>query len=290
MAAVPETPSASSSPRRPHVPSRGVPLLAALGPLVDVRRRCWSSCCWSPPSWPASSWCATRSRRPTATSRCRGSTARSRCCATTTASRRCTPAPATTCSTPRASCRRRTGSSRWTSGGTRPPAGSRRCSARAPSRSTRRSAPWAGGASRSRSCPGSARRPRPTSRRSATGSTPTSTRTRRRRCRWSTPSSALQDYDYQVEDWTPADSVAWLKAMAWDLRGNMDDEIQRGLHVRVAHAGRDRRAVPAVPLRPAPADRRPGRRGRQGLRAGRHRRRHPQAVPPAAATRPPSTR
>ncbi len=35
--------------------------------------------------------------------------------------------------------------------------------------------------------------------------------------------------DYQVEDWTPADSVAWLKAMAWDLRGNMEDEIQRGL-------------------------------------------------------------
>ena len=39
----------------------------------------------------------------------------------------------------------------------------------------------------------------------------------------------LQNKDYQVEDWSPADSVAWLKAMAWDLRGNMDDEIQRGL-------------------------------------------------------------
>jgi penicillin amidase len=35
--------------------------------------------------------------------------------------------------------------------------------------------------------------------------------------------------DYRVEDWTPADSVAWLKAMAWDLRGNMEDEVQRGL-------------------------------------------------------------
>jgi penicillin G amidase len=35
--------------------------------------------------------------------------------------------------------------------------------------------------------------------------------------------------DYQVERWTPADSVAWLKAMAWDLRGNMQDEIERGL-------------------------------------------------------------
>lgn len=39
----------------------------------------------------------------------------------------------------------------------------------------------------------------------------------------------LKDSDYKVEDWTPADSVAWLKAMAWDLRGNMDDEIERGL-------------------------------------------------------------
>jgi penicillin amidase len=35
--------------------------------------------------------------------------------------------------------------------------------------------------------------------------------------------------DYRVEDWTPADSVSWLKAMAWDLRGNMADEVQRGL-------------------------------------------------------------
>ena len=47
-------------------------------------------------------------------------------------------------------------------------------------------------------------------------------------------------------------------------------------------AGRDRRAVPGVPLRPAPADRRPGRRRRQGLRAGRHLQQHAQAVPPAA--------
>ncbi|MFJ6086208.1 penicillin acylase family protein [Streptomyces sp. NPDC092369] len=35
--------------------------------------------------------------------------------------------------------------------------------------------------------------------------------------------------DYKPEQWTPVDSVAWLKAMAWDLRGNMDDEIDRAL-------------------------------------------------------------
>jgi penicillin amidase len=31
------------------------------------------------------------------------------------------------------------------------------------------------------------------------------------------------------EPWDPIDSVAWLKAMAWDLRGNYDEELERGL-------------------------------------------------------------
>lgn len=35
--------------------------------------------------------------------------------------------------------------------------------------------------------------------------------------------------DYKPEPWSPVDSVAWLKAMAWDLRGNMEDEIDRSL-------------------------------------------------------------
>ncbi|WP_328427079.1 penicillin acylase family protein [Streptomyces sp. NBC_00443] len=35
--------------------------------------------------------------------------------------------------------------------------------------------------------------------------------------------------DYKPQEWTPVDSVAWLKAMAWDLRGNMQDEIDRAL-------------------------------------------------------------
>ncbi|MCH0540201.1 penicillin acylase family protein [Streptomyces sp. MUM 203J] len=37
------------------------------------------------------------------------------------------------------------------------------------------------------------------------------------------------EHDYTIEPWTPVDSVAWLKAMAWDLRGNMEDEIDRSL-------------------------------------------------------------
>jgi penicillin amidase len=31
------------------------------------------------------------------------------------------------------------------------------------------------------------------------------------------------------EPWDPIDSVAWLKAMAWDLRSNYDEELERGL-------------------------------------------------------------
>ena len=35
--------------------------------------------------------------------------------------------------------------------------------------------------------------------------------------------------DYHPDDWTAVDSLAWLKAMAWDLRGNMQEEIDRVL-------------------------------------------------------------
>ncbi|NGO70476.1 penicillin acylase family protein [Streptomyces boncukensis] len=39
----------------------------------------------------------------------------------------------------------------------------------------------------------------------------------------------LDGKDYRPQPWSPVDSVAWLKAMAWDLRGNMSDEIDRAL-------------------------------------------------------------
>ncbi|WP_190394285.1 penicillin acylase family protein [Nocardiopsis quinghaiensis] len=32
---------------------------------------------------------------------------------------------------------------------------------------------------------------------------------------------------HEIEEWTPVDSLAWLKAMAWDLGGNMQEETQR---------------------------------------------------------------
>ena len=31
----------------------------------------------------------------------------------------------------------------------------------------------------------------------------------------------------EIEEWTPVDSLAWLKAMAWDLKGNYADELAR---------------------------------------------------------------
>lgn len=36
-----------------------------------------------------------------------------------------------------------------------------------------------------------------------------------------------QNPDYRVEQWSAVDSLAWLKAMAWDLRGNYDEELTR---------------------------------------------------------------
>ncbi|GAA1955071.1 penicillin acylase family protein [Microbacterium deminutum] len=39
----------------------------------------------------------------------------------------------------------------------------------------------------------------------------------------------LQNPGYKIEPWTAADSVAWLKAMAWDLRANIEDETDRAL-------------------------------------------------------------
>lgn len=35
--------------------------------------------------------------------------------------------------------------------------------------------------------------------------------------------------DYKIQPWTPVNSLTWGKAMAWDLGGNMDDEIERAV-------------------------------------------------------------
>src|ERR1044071_8810499 len=35
--------------------------------------------------------------------------------------------------------------------------------------------------------------------------------------------------NYQIEPWTPLHTLAWARALAWDLRSNMDEEIQRAI-------------------------------------------------------------
>ncbi|MCA1900304.1 MAG: penicillin acylase family protein [Chloroflexi bacterium] len=35
--------------------------------------------------------------------------------------------------------------------------------------------------------------------------------------------------DYKIQPWTPINSLTWGKAMAWDLGGNMDEEIERAI-------------------------------------------------------------
>ena len=53
--------------------------------------------------------------------------------------------------------------------------------------------------------------------------------------------------DYHPDNWTAVDSLAWLKAMAWDLRGNMQEEVDR---VLTAGALGERRAASLYPPYP----------------------------------------
>src|SRR3954470_25072808 len=56
--------------------------------------------------------------------------------------------------------------------------------------------------------------------------------------------------DYRVEEWTAVDSLAWLKAMAWDLKSNYDAELTRA---RLSSTLSDRRVDKLYP--PYPFDR-----------------------------------
>ncbi len=51
--------------------------------------------------------------------------------------------------------------------------------------------------------------------------------------------------DYRPEEWDAVDSLAWLKAMAWDLRGNMNEEIDRVLTADAVGAERAADLYPA---------------------------------------------
>ncbi|WP_121253589.1 penicillin acylase family protein [Nocardioides ferulae] len=50
---------------------------------------------------------------------------------------------------------------------------------------------------------------------------------------------------YRPERWTPVDSLSWLKAMAWDLSGNLTEEVDRALATAAVGARRAGQLDPA---------------------------------------------
>lgn len=63
----------------------------------------------------------------------------------------------------------------------------------------------------------------------------------------------LAGLDYRPEEWTAVDSVAWLKAMAWDLRSNVDQEAERTVLADLLGEERAEDLWPAYDTRHAPA-------------------------------------
>jgi penicillin G amidase len=58
---------------------------------------------------------------------------------------------------------------------------------------------------------------------------------------------ALNNKDYTIAPWTAVDSIAWLKAMAWDLRGNMQEEIERSVESSIVGQKRTAQLFPPYP-------------------------------------------
>jgi penicillin amidase len=52
---------------------------------------------------------------------------------------------------------------------------------------------------------------------------------------------------YKPEPWTPVNTLTWAKAMAWDLGGNMDDEIQRAILLKTLTPEQLAQLFPAYP-------------------------------------------
>jgi penicillin G amidase len=63
---------------------------------------------------------------------------------------------------------------------------------------------------------------------------------------------ALDGLDYTPEPWTPPDSLAWLKAMAWDLQSNMREEIDRVLATQTLSRRQIADLYPPYPYRRHP--------------------------------------
>src|SRR5258706_12545383 len=53
--------------------------------------------------------------------------------------------------------------------------------------------------------------------------------------------------NYKIEPWTPINSLTWGKAMAWDLRGNMGEEIERAALLKTLTPEQVAELFPAYP-------------------------------------------
>src|SRR5215208_1304303 len=53
--------------------------------------------------------------------------------------------------------------------------------------------------------------------------------------------------DYKIKQWTPINSLTWGKAMAWDLRGNMGEEIERAILLKTLSPEQVAQLFPAYP-------------------------------------------
>lgn len=52
---------------------------------------------------------------------------------------------------------------------------------------------------------------------------------------------------YRIEEWTPIHSLTWGKAMAWDLRGNLGEEIERAVLLKTLTPEQVAQLFPAYP-------------------------------------------
>lgn len=57
----------------------------------------------------------------------------------------------------------------------------------------------------------------------------------------------LLNADYEIEPWTPSNSLTWGKMLAYDLRGNMDDEIKRAILLKTLTPEQVNDLFPAYP-------------------------------------------
>ncbi|HSL30032.1 MAG TPA: penicillin acylase family protein, partial [Anaerolineales bacterium] len=57
----------------------------------------------------------------------------------------------------------------------------------------------------------------------------------------------LLSLDYEIQPWTPINTMTWGKAMAWDLRGNMGEEIERAVLLKTLTREQVAELYPAYP-------------------------------------------